>query len=116
MENLCSIIRGKGGHRHPDAREIRAAYRQVAFDQLLMPSDGSNCKLEVDSILLNLASFEWSESCSPSDHATSKSYNFVPDRLCGVDMPSVLKAPPSLPVHNVEAYMAGYLLRKANMR
>ena len=81
-----------------------------------MPSDGRNCKLDVDSILLNLASFEWSESCSPSDHATSKSSSFVPDRLSGVDMPPVLKVPPSLPVHNVEAYMAGYFLRKANMR
>ena len=117
VENLFSIIRGKGGHRdNPDAREFRAAYRQVVFDQLLMPSDGSNCKLDADSILLNLASFESSESCSPSDHATSKSSNFVPDRLSGVDMLPVLKAPPSLPVQNVEAYMAGYLLRKANMR
>jgi hypothetical protein len=43
-ENLFSVIRGKGGHRdNPDAREFRSAYRQVAFDQMLMPSPGSNC-------------------------------------------------------------------------
>ena len=54
-ENLFSIIRGKGGHRdNPDAREFRAAYRQVVFDQMLMQSVGSNCADDRDSILLSL--------------------------------------------------------------
>ena len=81
-----------------------------------MPFDGSNCTLDVDSILLNLASLESSESRSPSDHATLKPSNFVPDRFSGDDMLPVLKAPPNLPVQNVEAYMAGYLFSKASMR
>ena len=55
MENLFSIIRSKGGKRdNPDAREFRAAFRQVAFDQLLIPSKASNCDQDIDSILLSI--------------------------------------------------------------
>ena len=57
VENLFSIIRGKGGKRdNTDAREVRAAFRKVAFDQLLSPSKGSNCDAKIDAILLSISS------------------------------------------------------------
>ena len=58
VENLFSVIRGRGGHRdNPDVREFRAAFRQVLFDQMLVPSKSSNCSMDLDSVLLNMTNF-----------------------------------------------------------
>ena len=65
VKNLFSIIRGKGGKRdNPDDSEFRASHRQVAFDQLLMPSEGSNCKVDTDDILLNLTNIDRASSAA----------------------------------------------------
>ena len=107
-ENLFSIIRGKGGNRdNPDAREFRAAYRQVLFDQMLMPSPGSNCELDADSILLsltNLASNEKSATRSTNE-----------DMSAEPQPPNLTSCRITLPLQNVQAYMAGYLLRKSEI-
>ena len=55
VENMFSVIRGKGGNRdNPDPQQFRAAFRQVVVDQLLKPSDFGNCQDDLDSILLSL--------------------------------------------------------------
>jgi hypothetical protein len=159
-ENLFSIIRGKGGKRdNPDAREFRAAYRQVVFDQMLQQSHGSNCNEDMDQILLSLMNLNNStvprtpppSSPSPSSPQTSDPSNNmepigpvqspstvpstnnndmsmhsmgtdqtqdppVDETLAGLEFLLLMKPPTSLPEQNVEAYMAGYLLRKAKMK
>lgn len=105
VENLFSIIRGKGGHRfNPDAREFRAAYRQVLFDQMLMPSPGSNCELDTDKILLSLSSLTQENVAIENNQVSSDA---AP--------PNLTASTVTLPVQNVEAYMAGYLLRKSEI-
>ena len=55
MENMFSVIRGKGGDRNnSDPQQFSAAFRQVVVDQLLKPSDFGNCQDDLDSILLSL--------------------------------------------------------------
>ena len=50
IENMFSIIRGKGGNRdNPDPQQFRAAFRQVAVDQLLKSSDKGNCQDDLDT-------------------------------------------------------------------
>ena len=110
IENLFSIIRGKGGHRfNPDAKEFRAAYRQVVFDQMLQPSEGSNCETDTDSILLSLTSFSLTnEKSSPRFSATAEATEI--DKV-----PIITASQVTLPLQNVQAYMAGYLLRKSDL-
>ena len=115
VENLFSIIRGKGGKRdNPDAREFRASYRQVVFDQLLMPSEGSNCKVDTDDILLNLTNLDRANSVGILSGGNGLTQN-VPDKVPGAEIIPVIKPPASVPIQNVEAYMAGYLLRKSGI-
>jgi hypothetical protein len=115
-ENLFSIIRGKGGKRdNPDAREFRAAYRQVVFDQMLLPSKGSNCKEDEDNVLLSLTSMDMAHTSPAMPSTSSSNEQPLPDKLPGVDMLLVIKPPANVPIQNIEAYMAGYLLRKAKV-
>ena len=61
IENLFSIIRGKGGHRdNPDASQFCIALRQVMVDAVLVPSPRANCEEDVDSFLLTLRSIDHS--------------------------------------------------------
>ena len=56
MENVFSVIRGKGGNRdNPDPQQFRAAFHQVVVDQLLKFSDIGNCQDNLDNILLSLS-------------------------------------------------------------
>lgn len=115
LENLFSIIRGKGGKRdNPDAREFRAAYRQVVFDQILLPSQGSNCELDKDDILLSLTNITMSTDTRASV-SNSQATNPVGNVFIDIDSLMTMKAPVSLPVQNVEAYMAGYLIRRSKI-
>ena len=55
IENLFSILRGKGENRdNPSPVEFRASFQQVVFDQILEQSAGSNCKADLVQILLSL--------------------------------------------------------------
>ena len=111
LENLFSIIRGKGGKRdNPDAREFRSAYRQVVFDQILLPSHGSNCELDRDGIFLSLTNFNMS-----NDVKITLSGHSVESAFPDIDSVMKMTAPISLPLQNVEAYMAGYLIRKSKI-
>ena len=57
VENLFSIIRGKGGFRdNPDPQEFKDAFKYVVADKLFVQSNYSNCKVDGDKILLDIAS------------------------------------------------------------
>ena len=65
VENMFSIVRGKGGHRdNPCPAEFRFAFRQIMVDRLLSVSEYSNCKDDVDHFLLNLSSSTITTSAS----------------------------------------------------
>lgn len=143
VENLFSILRGKGGHRdNPSAMEFRAAFRQVAFDHILEQFAGSNCGADMDQILVSLTNIKCSHKaadehpsvCAPTeqtvdhDHGESEPQNDpsalpLPDsvrnppneKLAGLEYLLVVKPPTDIPEQNVEAYLAGYLLRKSKI-
>ena len=57
VENLFSVIRGRGGNRdNPNPEQFRAAFRQVIVEKLLIQSESSNCSVDVDKVLLDLGS------------------------------------------------------------
>ena len=67
VENMFSIVRGKGGHRvNPSPREFRQAFRQVMVDRLLSVSEYSNYKDDVDHFLLNLTSSSTQQTPPPT--------------------------------------------------
>ena len=101
IENLFSIIRAKGGARdHPTPDQIRAAYRQVVFDNILMPSEGSNCIPDNDRLILSINNIlVESSSIPPIMHHKYAKTIYLPD----ID---------PKPKINIFAYMAGYLLKK----
>ena len=56
VENLFSIIRGRGGHRdNPTAMQFRSAFRHIVVEKLFIQSNNSNCAVDFDSILLDLS-------------------------------------------------------------
>ena len=112
VENLFSIIRAK--RDNPDAHEFRAPYRQVMFDQLLMPSEVSNCKVDTDDILLNLTNLDRANSAGILSGSSGLTQN-VPDKVPGAEIIPVIKPPDNVPIQNVEACMAGYLVRKSGI-
>lgn len=53
LENLFSVIRGKGGNNvTPDCANFKSTIRLVMTNQLLDPSEGSNCAIDASSFLL----------------------------------------------------------------
>lgn len=53
LENLFSVIRGKGGQRtNPDSQQFRTAFRQVLVDAIMTSSGTSNCQPDYDTFLL----------------------------------------------------------------
>ena len=55
VENLFSIIRTNGAQRdNPDARQFRAAFRQVMVNMIMIPSKGGNCEEDVAKFICTL--------------------------------------------------------------
>ena len=53
IENLFSVIRGKGGNNvTPDASKFRYSLRLAMTKELLLPSEDSNCALDASQFLL----------------------------------------------------------------
>ena len=105
VENLFSIIRGKGGHRdNPDAQQFKDAFKYVVANKLFVQSGSSNCKIDSDKILLDITSVAMAKYMKP-----------IPDNLAkpqATDAVMLIIPPVTLPTQNVAAYMAGYLLQK----
>jgi DNA transposase THAP9 len=53
IENLFSVLRGKGGcNVTPDAFAFKSCIRLTMANQILSPSEDSNCEMDLDSFLL----------------------------------------------------------------
>lgn len=114
VENLFSVIRGKGGHRdNPDASQFRSAFRQVMVDAIMVPSARANCQEDADTFLLNLKSIG-----TPDPSNNPAPTGGAPDNALPVSVQSILSvmAMPSedlsLEECNILAYICGYICRK----
>ena len=110
LENMFSVVRGKGGHRdNPNPQQFRAAFRQILVDQLLTKSDVSNCEDDLDKVLLDLVSL--------SNNAIKKPPG--KERLTPLSVPippgDVISLPGDLSLENVSCYVGGYVLKKMEL-
>ena len=105
IENLFSIIRGKGGfHDNLDVEQFKAAFKYVVADKHFAQSDATNCKVDNHTILININNIEMKKCGKPPITDIEK--------LTTTDIVMVIVPPPSLPTQNIAAYLAWYLLRK----
>ncbi|GFO14044.1 transposable element p transposase [Plakobranchus ocellatus] len=110
LENLFSVIRGKGGHRfNSSPQEFRAALRQTMVDAALIQSKSQNCRGDIDAFLFSL------------DQVPSLGANAAVDSRLRRDVPKSLRplmsVPPesidlTLEEENVVTYIAGYIAKK----
>lgn len=58
LENLFSVIRGRGGHRdNPDPVHFHSAFKQVLVQNMFVPAPSSNCQDDSGEYLLNIDDF-----------------------------------------------------------
>lgn len=110
VENLFSVLRGKGGHRYnPDCREFKAAFRQTIVDSILVAGERKNCQEDLDSFLF---SFENIASLSTPSVVKSRLQLDVPRSIQPIL--SGQNPMPSLNVQevNILVYIAGYVAKK----
>ena len=93
MENLFSVIRGKGGHcDSPDASQFRSAFRQAMVDVIMVSSSGANCQKDVDILLLTSKNFGVSagqgEPPFPTDPLEASVPTFVQPLLAVTTLPT----------------------------
>lgn len=109
IENLFSIVRGKGGFRdNPTPEQFRAAFRQIVVDLMLVKSELSNCQSDIDKILLDITSI------TPKVAPSSVSHSAHTD-MRNVSISDYIDLPTSDVEQNVAAYIGGYLLRKMQL-
>ena len=103
IENLFSIIRGKGGFRdNPDPQQFRSAFRHVIVDKLFVHGTSANCALDADRILLDISSVT----------ITQKKTTRIQQPITVIEPMTIAMPPVSIPKRNVIAYMAGYLIKR----
>ena len=103
VENLFSIIRGKGGFcDNPYVEQFKAAFKYLVADKLFVQSDTSNCKVDIGTILLNISNVAMAKYIKTQQTDVEK------PQITNVAM--VTAVPSSLPTKNVAAYLAEYLL------
>ena len=126
IENLFSIIRGKGGQLdNPDSCQFRASLRQVMVDRILIPSDSANCEADLDTFVFNMSSIaSKSKQRTPSspqeeevDQVEEPSQQ-LPESISS--LMSVFTMPKeevlSVTEENIIFYIAGYISRKLNSK
>ena len=105
VENLFSIIRGKGGfHDNSEVEQFKAVFKYLVADKLFVQSDASNCKVDNDTILLNISNVAVAKYIKTGQTDVEKPQI--------TDVAMVTAVPSSLPTKNVAAYLAGSLLSK----
>jgi len=121
LENLFSIIRGRGGHRdNPDAVHFQSAFKQVIIQNMFVPSPTANCRndgegdcvLSVDDFLVG----------SPLVITAQKSNAVCVSNACQVPllaaedafvaMENKQSATFDTAVQNTLMYITGYVCRK----
>ncbi len=120
IENMFSVIRGKGGHRdNPDAVQFRCAFRQVMVDAIMVGGSSANCEEDVDSFLLNLSSLG---DAAASNHDVSvpnvPQPQSIPASVQSLLDVVTLPIPSGISIEecNIVAYIAGYVLRKIRQK
>ena len=105
LENLFSIIRGKGGHRdNPNVQQFRAEFRQLIIDKLFIVSKSANCEMDTHKILLDISNTTLLQKQAKKTYSSQE----IPcTELLAATMP-----PPCIEKQNVVSYMAGYLIKK----
>ena len=90
VENLFSIIRGKGGCcDNPDVEYFKAAFKLVVADKLFLQDDTSNCKVHNDTVLLNISNVVMAKYIKPGQTDVKKPQI--------IDVAMVTEVPSSLP-------------------
>ena len=119
LENLFSIIRGRGGHRdNPGPVHFQSAFKQVIVQNMFMPAASANCRHDSDGdCVLSLDDFTVSSVILLNDltHSSRSSVCQVP--LLAADGAFVaLENKPSctsdMAVQNTLMYVTGYVCRK----
>ena len=108
MENLFSVICGKGGHRdNPDASQFRMTFRQIMYS-ILITSEKANCEEDVDDFLLSPENLQSEESCqsSKSETVSQQSDTIVDVWLPVADTSSIL----TIEEANIISYIGGIYL------
>ena len=111
-ENLLSIVRGRGGHRdNPTPEQFRGAFRQIVVEQLLIPSENSNCKFDIDKVLLDISSISTMPAAPSIPENDVQSASVTPETI------SIMNGfnTPDDCVQNVCAYITGYLLKHSRI-
>ena len=116
LENLFSIIRGRGGNRtNPTPQQFRSTFRHVVVEKVFIQSVNSNCKVDFDQILLDISALckrSKKKSSKPTAPGTTK---YTPEEVSEIVKCSSLisiSSPPCNLTENITTYIAGYLLRK----
>ncbi|GFO46696.1 THAP domain-containing protein 9 [Plakobranchus ocellatus] len=106
VENLFSVIRGKGGHRdNPDVGQFTSALQQVMVDSLMVASIRKSCKDDLDIFFFGLQNIALSSS---PELATTQTNVYPALNLQENVFLSLLNVQQA----NVVAYIAGYLCHR----
>ena len=105
VENLFSVIRGKGGQLdRPDATQFRASLKQIMVDRILITSDTANCEDDMDEFLFKMND---PAAVSSSRSAIFTNSSSATPLECDTH-PEVL----SMAEENIVFYISGYISRK----
>ncbi|KAK7496579.1 hypothetical protein BaRGS_00012231, partial [Batillaria attramentaria] len=116
IENLFSVIRGKGGHLdNPTASQFRYFLRQAMVDSILLQSKSSNCSEDASTFLLNLTALSKEEKQpSPQLEVETHVRSADPDPLALAMVPELSEEDLALSLEeqNVLSYIGGYIIKK----
>ena len=120
LENLFSIIRYRGGHRdNPDSMQFRAAFKQVLVQNLLEPTENSNCteyKKDKDEMMLKINNFIETTNTTKwrrrNQQNLKESFFMRPSSLLSPIPNFEIKVVDELSSDNVLFYISGYLCKK----
>ena len=121
LENLFSIIRGRGGHRdNPNPVHFQAAFKQVIVRNMFMPASNANCTADDESdCVLNVDDFIGSTSSAATvtrDKSMSCSSAYPIPVLADEDsflaIENQMPASFDMTEQNTLMYLTGYVCKK----
>ena len=114
LENLFSIIRGKGGNRdNPSVNEFRVALHQTMVDMLFKTTKNKNCEDDVDHFLINLP-FPSSASTNTPEQNLQEYQEIYENESHHQDasLGDKVNLGLNLQNENVIAYISGFIVKK----
>ena len=105
------MVVGRGGFgENPNAEQFRGAFRQIIVDQLLTKCVESNCKEDLDRILLDLTSISGPKKKREQVRSVPATPKLNLDE--NVSVSDVVNTVEGLAFENMAVYVAGYVLKK----